>query len=85
MPVILLQLSCNIATEQLEHCYNYPVTLLRGCWRKFTEPLGEVLKMSILLLVDIYQLILPRSETNLLGIVDDVSAVLAVDALLQRL
>ena len=85
MPVILLQLSCNIATEQLEHCYNYPVTLLRGCCRKFTEPLGEMLKMSILLLIYIYQLILPRSETNLLCIVDDVSAVLAVDALLQRL
>ena len=48
-----------------------------------TKPTAIVgLAEYLLLLVDIHQLILPRSETNLLGIVDDVSAVLAVDALL---
>ena len=51
-----------------------------------TKPIAIVgLAEYLLLLVDIHQLILPRSEANLLGIVDDVSAVLSVDALLQRL
>ena len=51
-----------------------------------TKPTAIVgLAEYLLLLVYIHQLILPRSEANLLGIVDDVSAVLAVDALLQRL
>ena len=48
-----------------------------------TKPIAIVsLAEYLLLLVDIHQLILPRSEANLLGIFDDVGAVLAVDALL---
>ncbi|MBO5583075.1 MAG: hypothetical protein J5942_01110 [Prevotella sp.] len=39
-PVNFLRMPWSNLTEPLEQCSSYPVALLRGCWRKFTEGVG---------------------------------------------
>ena len=40
-PVNFLQKPWSNLTEPLEQCSSYPVALLRGCWRKITEVIGN--------------------------------------------
>ena len=40
-PVNFLQKPRSNLTEPSEHCSSYPVALLRGCRRKFTEGIGN--------------------------------------------
>ena len=40
-PVNFLQKPRSNLTEPLEQCSSYPVALLRSCWRKFTEGVGN--------------------------------------------
>ena len=40
-PVNFLQKPWSNLTEPLEQCSSYPVALLRGCWRKITEGVGN--------------------------------------------
>ena len=41
-PVNFLQKPWNNLTEPLEQRSSYPVALLRGCWRKITEGVGNL-------------------------------------------
>ena len=60
-PVNFLQQPWSNLTEPLEQCSSYPVALLRGCWRKFTEGGWELCRNTL------NDAVLPPKE-NIFGI-----------------